>query len=164
MYLNRVLLLLLRRPLSLVALGVPFFLMSGLVLPVLVLGVVGFLLWLPIHSLVFGKDQGIACLWRQTRGRSKPGYRSHLGSAAAQLAHGWQQLRTWANRVGVFLVETASGAAIGGVLLLLSSSAAAAQIVLGALAGAGVGALVAVHRLQAVCSRKPVHEPLANEG
>jgi hypothetical protein len=137
-------------------LGSAALLLTGLLLPALgvILGMalVGFLMWMPLHSLFYGRRRQI----RHDLSRAKAYCRQAARNLRPltvgmdqQLSQTWQQARTLSARLWTFLVEIFSGAVVGGLFALLRGpEVEAGHIVLGGLIGAALGTVVALSRLQ----------------
>jgi hypothetical protein len=107
---------------------------------VLVFALVGFLLWLPLHTLVFRRRAPLRQSFDQSRELSR--------QALAGLRHGCTRLGEWAAVLAPMLLEVASGLVLGGLLVWAYSGQQVEQesLALGAAAGAVCGVLVVAAR------------------
>ncbi len=152
-----------RNLLLLAGLGFLVVVFSGPVLAVagmvLSFALIGFLLWLPMHTLVFGRRAPL----RQTLDRSRELSAQALagvGAGCRQVGrvrrHLGAQLRAGVVAVSPLLLEVGCGAVLG-VLLVWAYGGAKAEpetFTAGALAGAVVGALIVVRAPVAGRGRK----------
>ncbi len=157
MYLDRVLLLLVRRALAPAALAISGVIAAALFVStlsvVLIFGLLGMVLWMPLHSLIFGPTHGVPHYWAQARSQCRRfawRWQPRLVPLASQFDETVQEMRTLSHRLGNFLLETACGAALGGFIgWICRPDCAGPAILIGVATGLALGILVALERLRA---------------
>jgi hypothetical protein len=122
-------------------------------LMVLAFALVGFLLWLPIHSLVFGRQAPVRQGLDQGQALSR--------RALTGLRIGWARVAGWAVALAPAALEIVSGAVLGSLLVWahIGQRAETESLGFGALAGAAVGGLVVLARRRPVTGQLPETEP-----
>lgn len=109
---------------------------------------VGFLIWMPLHSIFYRPNPEWKSHWnkglsqcRRFVSRCQP----HMKAARDYLAETQERLRTFSRWLGSFLVEILSGAALGCLVMLLRLPEFEGKaMALGILVGAAAGFFVAL--------------------
>jgi F0F1-type ATP synthase assembly protein I len=124
----------------------------SLVFVVLTFALIGFLFWLPIHLLIYGKDGAVRDSLEKCQAIARRGLR-----ITAAVCHGsmhvgrelHETIRGTASVIGAVLLETLSGAVVGILLVMTcwpQHAVTPGEVVLAGLLGALAGVLVVVSR------------------